>query len=134
MMEPECSAEKERKVEVLIAEVMAGRKGELGQTVSDILAVGFCTLDSLDDIAILVVDKPFAIGAYTGILEHIESADRATFFYALQGNVRIGVLGVSYIIIIVTDEFGVAEIHELVRLCGTDEIHRVGEITGLHWH
>ena len=77
---------KSAEVEVLIAEVMAGRKGELGQTVSDILAVGFfCTLDSLDDIAILVVDKPFAIGAYTGILEHIESADRATFFMRCKG-------------------------------------------------
>ena len=55
-VEPECSAEKERKVEVLIAEVMAGRKGELGQTVSDILAVGVCTLGFFGDIAILVVD------------------------------------------------------------------------------
>ena len=41
------------------------------------------------------------------------------------------VLGICYIIIVVTDEFRIAEINELVGLGRTDEVHGVREIACL---
>ena len=105
-MEPECTAEERERSEILIAENMICRKGELRQTVADILAVGFCALNALDDVAVLVVDQPFAVGRYVGILEHVEAADRTTFLNTLQWNIGISGFSVyACIIIVVTDEF-----------------------------
>ncbi len=61
-MEAEGAAEEEREVEILIAEVVAGREGEFRQAVAYITAVGLAPLNTLDDVAVFVVDQPFAVG------------------------------------------------------------------------
>lgn len=131
-VESECTTEEQRQVEILVAEVVAHGEGEFGQTVAYILAVGLCALDAFDDVAVLVVDQPFAVGGDAGIFEHVEFTYRAAFLDALDGDVGIRVLCVGHVVVVVADELGVAEVHEFVRLCCADEIHGVGEIACLH--
>ena len=64
----ERTTEEKGKVKILIAEIVACRECELGQAVAYILAVSLRTLNTLDDVSILVIYEPFAIGIDTAYL------------------------------------------------------------------
>ena len=94
----EGSAEEQGKVEILIAEVVTRRERELRHTVAHHAAVLIAGLRGADDVAILVVDKPFALSSMTGIFPHIEITERLAFLNALQVVEGIGILGAGNVV------------------------------------
>ena len=96
------TAEIQREVEILIAEVVRRRQSKLWHTVAHHRAVGITGLRSPDNVAILVIHQPFAIGGVTGITPHIEIAKRLAFFNALKVVVGVGVFCAAHVVIILT--------------------------------
>lgn len=83
-VEAESAPEKERQVEIAIAEVVGGGEVEFGQTIAYDCAVGFVRQRHLDNITIFVIYHPFASVIYTGITPHVEVAHRLSHFNTLK--------------------------------------------------
>ena len=93
---------------------MARRESELRHTVAHHAAVFIAGLRGTNDVALFVVDQPFAIGGVSGIFPHIEVAKRLAFLDALQVVERIGIFCAAHIIEVLTHILRVAEVDKLV--------------------
>ena len=71
----ECRLEEERGIDILVAQRVGHRAGELRQAIAHILAVIVGSIIGKDLVAILVVDDPAPLRIYPSILQHVEVPD-----------------------------------------------------------
>ena len=92
----EGSAEEERKVELLVAEVVGHGACEFGKSVAHHLAVVVRGLCGFDDVAVAVIHQPIAVAVYAGIFPHEEVAQAFALLDALQVVEGVGVFRATY--------------------------------------
>ena len=130
-VEAECRLEEERGIDILVAQRVGHRAGELRQAIAHILAVIVGSIISKDLIAVLVIDYPASLRIYPSILQHIEVPDTLALLDTLQVVEGIGILRADDVVVVLPDELIIAEVHELIAHRSPDDIDRVGEVLRL---